>query len=364
MNKLFYDNRIKFRFFRHFIFFLIIVSLFTYIYFVQNSTGDFFNTLWITFVNSLFFFAYAYITIFLLVPEYLIKRKIVWFILLFLLVGIGLSALKLVISDHIFYSSLSPENMQRSGIMNLRFIVVNTKDMTFIVAFFCIAKYVKDYLYADRIRKKLEIQNKEAQGKLLQSQFDPHFLFNTINNLYALSLLHPAKTKEVITRIKIVLNYIIDESQKDFVELQQEVFLVENYIQLEKLRYGKRLKVEFISNGDLRSVKVPPMILFFLVENCFKHGSSFDAGTPWIKISVTADSGKIILVTENSKPKSIFKSEREENGGHGLKNLRKRLEILYSKKGYSLTLDNKETSFKVILELKETEIEIGRKKYR
>ena len=261
MNKLIYDNRIKFRFFRHFVFFLIIVFLFTYIFFVQNSSGTFLNTLWVTFINSLFFFAYAYITIFLLIPEYLIKRKVIWFMLLFLLVGIGLSAIKLVISDHIFYSSISPENMQRSGIMNLRFIVVNTKDMTFIVAFFCIAKYVKDYLYAESFRKKLEVQNKEAQSKLLQSQFDPHFLFNTINNLYALSLLHPTKTKEVITRIKIVLNYIIDESQKDFVELQQEVSLVENYIQLEKLRYGKRLKVEYISNGNLNSVRIPPMIL-------------------------------------------------------------------------------------------------------
>ncbi|MBT3383497.1 MAG: histidine kinase [Prolixibacteraceae bacterium] len=364
MNKLIYDNRIKFRFFRHFVFFLIIVFLFTYIFFVQNSSGTFLNTLWVTFINSLFFFAYAYITIFLLIPEYLIKRKVIWFMLLFLLVGIGLSAIKLVISDHIFYSSISPENMQRSGIMNLRFIVVNTKDMTFIVAFFCIAKYVKDYLYAESFRKKLEVQNKEAQSKLLQSQFDPHFLFNTINNLYALSLLHPTKTKEVITRIKIVLNYIIDESQKDFVELQQEVSLVENYIQLEKLRYGKRLKVEYISNGNLNSVRIPPMILFFLVENCFKHGSSFDAGKPWIKILVNTDLGKIVLVTENSKPKSYINSDLEENDGHGLKNLRKRLEILYSKKGYSLTLDNKDTSFKVNLELKETEIEIGRKKYR
>ncbi|MBT6006184.1 MAG: hypothetical protein HOG79_10725, partial [Prolixibacteraceae bacterium] len=85
---------------------------------------------------------------------------------------------------------------------------------------------------------------------------------------------------------------------------------------------------------------------------------------PWIKILVNTDLGKIVLVTENSKPKSYINSDLEENDGHGLKNLRKRLEILYSKKGYSLTLDNKDTSFKVNLELKETEIEIGRKKYR
>ena len=106
--------------------------------------------------------------------------------MLFVLVGIGLSAIKLIVSDHMFYSSISPENIQRSGMMNLRSIIVNTKDMTFIVALFCILKYAKDYIYSEKIRKTLEIQNKKAQGKLLQSQFDQHFLFNTINNLYAL----------------------------------------------------------------------------------------------------------------------------------------------------------------------------------
>src|SRR5680860_1691796 len=134
--------------------------------------------------------------------------------------------------------------------------------MTFIVALFCIAKYVKDYMYAERIWKILEMKNKEAKLKLYQSQFDPHFLFNTINNLYALSLLNPKKTKEVIERIKIVLKYITGDTQKKFVDLQHEILLVENYIQLEKLRYGKRLKVEFETEGNLRSQKIPPMILF------------------------------------------------------------------------------------------------------
>ena len=175
------------------------------------------------------------------------------------------------------------------GYPNLRFIIVNTKDMTFIVALFCIAKYVKDYMYAERIWKILEMKNKEAQLKLYQSQFDPHFLFNTINNLYALSLLNPKKTKEVIERIKIVLKYITGDTQKEFVDLQHEILLVENYIQLEKLRYGKRLKVEFETEGNLLSQKIPPMILFYLVENCLKHGSSLDAGTPWICLLYTSD---------------------------------------------------------------------------
>lgn len=338
--------------------------LFSYLLFVQNDRERFFHNLWITFINSLFFFSYAYITIFLLIPEFLLKGKFIWFILVFILVGIGLSALKLVISDQIFYSSVSPENVENKGIMNLRFIVVNTKDMTFIVALFCITKYVKDYLYTERLRKKLEQQNKQAQGKLLQAQFDPHFLFNTINNLYALSLLNPAKTREVITRIKIVLNYIIDESQKNFVALQDEIELVENYIQLEKLRYGKRLDVEYKTSGNTQLAKIPPMILFFLVENCFKHGSSLDAGTPWIKINVEAEAERTTFTVSNSKPKTIIKSDTENIGGHGLHNLNRRLELLYSKSGYKLNIENKERIFSASLELKTPDIELGYEIYR
>ena len=364
MNKLFFENSFSYRLVRHVIFFLVTVFVFTIILYVQNENDNFLHSFWITLINAFFFFCYAYITIFLLIPEYLLKGNVWWFILLFLLVGIGLSALKLVVSKNIFYSAFSPENIEREGIMNLRFIIVNTKDMTFIVALFCVGKYVKDYLYTENLHKTLERQNKEAQGKLLQSQFDPHFLFNTINNLYALSLLNPLKTLDVIARIKTVLAYIIDESQKELVELEDEITLVKNYIQLEELRYGKRLKIEFHQRGETKYFKIPPMILFFLVENSFKHGSSLDAGTPWIKVNIMVDPGEIILSVENSKPKTHIEKETEEMEGLGYKNLKKRLDLMYSKQGYKLDIENKNTSFKVDLILIEKEIEVGRKTYR
>lgn len=353
MNKLLYNTSFLYRAGRHILFFCFVVLFFTWILYAQNSGVLFLATFEITLVNALFFFSYAYITIFLLIPEFLLKRKIIWFLLVFLLVGIGLSALKLVVSDFIFYSSISPENVERTGVVNLRFMVVNTKDMTFIVALFCIAKYVKDYLFSENLRKQLVAQNKEAKSKLLQSQFDPHFMFNSINNLYALSLLNPLKTKEVIRRMKTVLAYIIKESQKAFVDLGNEVELVENYIQLEKLRYGKRLKVDYSIHGNIEGIQLPPMLLFLLVENSFKHGSSHDAGNPWINIKVNVKSGIILLSAENSKPKTIIKQEEGFEKGNGFKSLTKRLDIIYQRKGYRLTIDDKDTFFKIELELKE-----------
>jgi len=363
MNKWLFENSIRNRISRHTLFFLITVLIFAAILFIQNESNTFLNFLWITFFNALFFFGYAYITLFLLIPQFLLKRQIIWFIILFILIGFGLSAVKLVFSDYIFYSSISPENAGRQGVLGLQYILVNTKDMTFIVALLCVLKYAKDYLYVENTRKKLELQHKRAQEKLLQSQLHPHFLFNTINNLYALSLLSPEKTLDVTEKIKKVLQYIIDESQRDMVELEDEIELVKNYILLEKLRYGERLKIDFIQKGDLQHQKIPPMILFFLVENCFKHGSSPDSGAPWIKIEVLAENGILKLKTENSKPESK-KSIENKKSAFGLKNLEKRLEMIYSKSGFSLITKEEKSKYKVDLELTKRNLEYSREKYR
>lgn len=350
LKELLYNKTFRYRGSRHVLFFAATVLLFSLVLWLSYPNRSWFNLLKLTFVNALFFFAYAYITIFLLIPEFLMKRKVAYFMLLFVLSGFGLSVLKLAFSETIFYAAIAPQFAATSGELGLRAIVMNTKDMSFIVAGFCVAKYVKDFVYVEQLRKALEAQKKNARQKLLHSQFDPHFLFNTINNLYALSLLQPAQTKEIIRRIKTILRYIIDHSQKEFVSLRQEIALVENYIQIEKLRYGARLKISLTTEGALDAAIVPPMVLFFLVENCFRHGSSLDAGVPWINIGVKAEAGQLCLCTENSKPGRGAAPVASD--GEGIKNLRKRLDLLYSPGGYEWRVENRPSLFKLKLVLK------------
>jgi len=354
MNRFLFSQRVQYRLLRHLLFFCLATLLFTLIVLKQGGEKDFLRVLYTVFLNALVFFSYAYITIFLIIPEFILKNRLLSGMLIFILVGIGLSAIKLLGSGEIFYSSLAPENIEETGFFNLRYIIVNTKDMTFIVAGFCVAKYAKDYLYAEKIRRNLEERNKEAQNKLLQSQFNPHFLFNTINNLYALSLLDPGKTKEVIARFKKVLEYVTEKSQKRFVRVDDELVLLENYIQLEKMRYGDRLDVQLSASGDFKEELVPPLVFFVLVENCFEHGSSLDAGNPWIRIKLSKDKGKLEFITENSKPHngSNGKSSRE---GISLTNLHKRLKLLYEDR-YLLKIENSEDTFKAYLTLNRSRV--------
>lgn len=349
MNRFLFNNDLRYRLVRHFVFFAVTVLGFAFLFYLQNKSDGFAGALWITFVNSLFFFSYGYVTIFLLIPEFLLNRKPGWFVVLFLLIGVALSALKLMVSDQIFYAALSPENSQSRGLFNFRFVVINTKDMTFIVALFCVAKFVKDFVHAEKTRKILQMETLEAKRRLYQAQFDPHFLFNTINNLYAISLLNPEKAINVVARLKTVLHYIIDEIQNDFVALENEIVLVKNYIQLEKLRYGNRLKVDFIVDGNLQTAKIPPMVLFFLIENSFRHGSSLDAGSPWIHVNIKPENGNIHLRVENSKP---LKINILKGGALPLMQLRKRLDVIYSREGYDLKIDETDKSFSVNLELR------------
>jgi LytS/YehU family sensor histidine kinase len=364
MNRIIFDIRIRYRIIRHFVLFVVTVMLFALVLFFQDKQKNFSEALLVTSLNSVFFFGYAYIVLFLLIPEFLLKRKIAWFLLLFLLVGTALSALKFAVSDEIFYASVAPENFQPGSMKSLRFMLINTKDMTFIVALFCVTKFSKDFIYTERQREKLEIQNRVARQRLLQSQLNPHFLFNTINNLYALSLLQPEKTAEITERIQRILHYVVEQSRHDFVQLTDEVALVENYLSLEKLRYGDRLKTEIIKKGNLSAWRIPPMVLFFLVENCIKHGSSPDTGTPWLLVSITSHPNILMLKISNSIPNNRQKIYDENNGGNGLQNLKKRLAILYPVNGYEFQIDDNEKEFITRLQLKKSTNEMGTKTYR
>ncbi len=350
MGKFLFDNNLFYRGLRHVLLFVLLVTLFTLIVFLRTGKEDFVNAFFITLTNAFFFFAYGYITIFLLVPLILFKRYFLSFVLAFMAVGFLLSYLKFLISDYVFASSINPGTVEETARFSWRTMLINTKDMSFIVAVFAVAKFTKDWLYAEHQRTLVESRNAEARQKLLQSQFDPHFLFNTLNNLYALSLKNNAKTIEIIQRLKKVLKYLLVDYQGDEVVLRDEVELIKDYIYIEQIRYGKRLKTDFAIEAENCNSRIAPMLFFPLIENCFKHGSAIDAGSPWIELKLSCDNQLLNFVVRNSKP-SQPSSSLVQTTGAGLNNLKKRLELLYQGR-YEFEYKDLNTEFLVNLKIK------------
>jgi hypothetical protein len=195
-------------------------------------------------------------------------------------------------------------------------------NISFALMFFFINRWLQD----DRKRQALETAKKEAELQLLKSQVQPHFLFNTINNIYALSKKGSPDTTEMIYRLSGLLEYMLYDSSREWISLEQEIRYIKNYLEIEKIRYGTRLDVLFTPFGNWQGVEVPPLILLPFVENAFKHGLSRGAGPCWLRIEVGFDGQCLTLKVENSKPEEEIPVA--PRGGIGIANVRKRLQIL------------------------------------
>lgn len=299
-------------------------------------------------LNALFFFSYAYLTAYLLVPFILSKKKYILFGLVFISAGLGISYVKFICSDYIFYTAIAADLGDRMRHVNFTQLIVNTKDMTFIVAIFLIAKYSKDNF---RLRKRLvELRDLQIRSEisLLRNQLDPHVVFNNLNNLYALSLSSSDALEIHLRKLKSVLSYFFIEGKSKRVSLERELETIENYIALEKLRYGDRLSVNFQVEGDLKDKKIIPFVFFSFAENCIEHGCTAEFGEAWIKILIKSEARAVTFHASNSKPVNLLSSEE----GHLFEEkTRKKLDMLYPGK-YLLRIDDRKDMFCVDLKIK------------
>jgi sensor histidine kinase YesM len=212
-----------------------------------------------------------------------------------------------------------------------------------------------DYFKHQKEVLVLKEQKKTTELNLLKSQLNPHFLFNTLNNLYTLALKKSDRTPEVIAKLSDILDYMLYQCKDDFVSLKSEVNLLNNYIELEKIRYGKRLNLTF--NHTIEDdFKIAPLLLLTFVENAFKHGISQEISIGTIQIMLQAKKNEIYFKIENSKPTLKKHKSNNKRDSIGLENIRKQLEILYNKNNYILNINEDNTTYSVILKLIPNEI--------
>jgi hypothetical protein len=191
-----------------------------------------------------------------------------------------------------------------------------------------------------------QLQIKEQELNYLKKQIHPHFLFNTLNTIYGLALKQSKNTPDVILKLSNLLDYILYQINKPKVNLQEEISHVKEYLELEKIRFQDTLKVSFISDEIPNTVEVAPMLLIPFVENAFKHGAIVD-GFLHVEIAITFQNNSLDFTIKNS-----VKTEEkiETNEGIGLKNIQKRLDILYPNQ-YKLQLQHMDNWYEVNLNI-------------
>jgi len=211
------------------------------------------------------------------------------------------------------------------------------------------------------VRTRISHQLKEAQATvahsqtelhLLQSQLSPHFLFNTLNNMYGISITQHEKIPGLLLKLSDLLRYSVYDTKELFVPLKDELGYISNYIDFEKIRLGDRL----VLTTDMENItdlnwRIAPMLLIIFVENAFKHSKNSNEQEIFIDISLKAWGDSILFSLKNSHKKSIVKNDiPANNSGVGLANARKRLELLYPGK-FDLKIDDGEDFYSVMLRL-------------
>lgn len=196
----------------------------------------------------------------------------------------------------------------------------------------------------------LEKQKAETELKFLKMQINPHFLFNTLNNLYVLCLKKSDQAEDTVLRLSEILDYLLHSSDKKQVSIQKEIKVIENYIGLEKLRFDKNLKVNFKRKVNESNIKISPLLLLTLVENAFKHGARTANPENSIHILLEAQGSHLKFKISNSRiviPE--YSKDSNRNTGIGLENLRQQLEMTYRR--FDLNILEEKECFTVSLEI-------------
>jgi hypothetical protein len=211
-------------------------------------------------------------------------------------------------------------------------------------------KLGQEWFKTEKIRKELENQQLNAELALLKSQVNPHFLFNTLNSIYSLAHKKSAYTEKAIMMLSELMRYMMVDSVEKFVPLDKEIQYIKDYISLQKLRFSRDIDIDFVIEGDPGSVNIAPMLLITFVENAIKHGISYMSAS-FIHINLTISNSKIDFVITNSLAERPIEDYAES--GHGLENVRKRLELLY-KGNHILEIRKESDSYFVRLVIKLT----------
>jgi len=278
-------------------------------------------------------FTCAYTIAYLIMPKFLYTKRYLAFVLSSAMTVLFFGYLLFVV----YKNCVSPiMNFQMPDQFNLEF-VYKALELIYISGLVVCIKFFQNNLHQEQINNALRQEKTEAELKYLKSQIQPHFLFNTLNNLYGMVLSNDKKAPNTIVKLSEMLEYMLYDSDSDTVLLKDELENLDNYIALEKIRYDRKLDLKFQKGEIPDDLEIAPMILIPFVENAFKHGPAKEEGESKIEIDIQYEDGVFHFKVDNSFSKEQM--DERIKSGIGLTNVKKRLELIYPE-NHTLTIKN------------------------
>ncbi len=290
----------------------------------------------------------ANLTNYWIIPSFFYKRKYGVFVLLI----VGMSAISAQAS---FYAinSLPGDINQYTAAYNdwidifAPVIVISLFVNTMIIT----VRVTIDRYQHDRVTEQLAKEKLAAELKFLKAQINPHFLFNSINTVFHLIDQDAQESKRLLAKFSDVLRYHLYQSDHEMVPLSTEIEHMKNYIEMEEVRRGDILDIEFKVSDKIGYLEIVPLVLLSFIENAFKHVSTNLGMKNWIRVSIGVQLDWLAVTIENSIEKQLKQKEEKGPGGIGIANIRKRLEIIYGEK-HTLRITDNTRTFKVDLKIK------------
>lgn len=247
--------------------------------------------------------------------------------------------ISIYLTNPIIYEGIWPP----APIIAMRPILTSLMEIGFVTGMAVALKFVRVQLRGKEREKNLLKEKLETELKFLRNQTNPHFLMNTLNNIYALARKKSDDTAEIVMKLSELLRFILYESGQDRIALTDEIKVLEDYLELEKMRYNDRLEVSFTKNVDSNAYQITPLLLLPFVENAFKHGISETRFQSFVHIDMQVEKSYLNFIVENTKDAN----PRHSGTNIGLNNVRRQLELMY--KEFRLDVQNGGSTFKVHL---------------
>ncbi len=292
----------------------------------------------------------SYIIVYYLVPKFFVKKKYAFFalnllLLYIIIMGLGFLLISLPLKSLTHAVGTTKEHpyiFLRGSI--IRFF----GNPPLICGLLLSLKTLKTWHQKQLENETLTKEKANAELQLLKAQIHPHFLFNTLNNIYSFTLTKSPQAAELVQKLSDMLNYMITECDSIMVPVEKEIQLLKDYIGLEKVRYGDRLDIQMHLTGDCENCMIAPLLMIPFVENSFKHGASLMRGKQWMHLVININENDLEFNLSNSKPSKP--NAIKNKNGIGLLNVQKRLDLLYPNK-HQLQINSTDNTFSVYLKI-------------